>query len=157
MFSRTIKKVALILAIPVLLVGFAAPASAQSSLSSEGTLSSEYSQLSSGYAQFFSQYSQEQGLFSPHTLALIGATFSSDLTEEQGNALWFGPTDEQQAFECREKYGLNGNEPRPAIAVRMDCSTEVIDTALYEEAVDIARAAPADKLFGSIGSSSSAR
>lgn len=147
MFSKTIKKVALILATPVLLVGFAAPATAQSSLSSEGT-------LSSGYAQFFSQYSQEQGLFSQHTLALIGATFSSDLTEEQRNALWFGPTDEQQAFECREQYGLNGNEPRTDIAVRMDCSTEVIDIALYEEAVDIARAAPADKLFGS---SSSAR
>lgn len=145
MLPKNIRKVALILAAPMLLVGFAAPAAAQSSLSSEGSLSSEYAQL-------FSQYSQEQGLFSQHTLALIGATFSSDLTEEHRNALWFGPTDEEQAFECREKYGLNGDGPWPDIAVRMDCSTEVIDVDLYDEAVDIALAAPSSKLFGSSSS-----
>ena len=116
------------------MIVLASPATAQSS-------ENPYSEALS------SQYTRDQGFFSNHSLANLAARFNGDLTSEQRKALYFGPTTEANVTECLKKYNLDGEGPWPDIAVYPDCSFDVIEQDLYDDAVEEALS------FTSLGSS----
>ncbi|ARV64170.1 hypothetical protein H2C43_04735 [Corynebacterium glutamicum] len=65
----------------------------------------------------------------------LAGYFNKDLTEEQRDAIRFGPTTAQEAEQCLAKYGLGGEGPWPTIAVYPNCSFETIEQDFYDQAV----------------------